>query len=55
MDVNCLEGYCVTLAAVGLFLLSGFDGSPTHRYIHRRLYPDDTPPPNCGGGTLKED
>jgi hypothetical protein len=39
-------GYWVVAAAVALFLVSGFDGSPTHKFIHRRLYPGDDPPPN---------
>jgi hypothetical protein len=45
-------GYWVVAAAVALFLASGFDGSPTHKYIHCRLYPGDEPPPNlaaCAG------
>ena len=37
---------CVALAvAVVLHLVSGYDGSPTHRFIHRRLHPLDSPPP----------
>ena len=38
-------------AAVVVFLLSGFDGSPTHKYLHRLLHPGDEPPPywpRCG-------
>lgn len=44
-------GYWVVAAAVGLFLVSGFDGSPTHKFIHRRLYPGDEPPPNLAACT----
>ena len=47
ISVEPLQGYWLTLAAVAIFLLSGFDGSPTHKYIHRLLEPADTPPPTC--------
>ena len=47
ISVEPLQGYWLTLAAVAVFLLSGFDGSPTHKYIHRLLEPADTPPPTC--------
>ena len=40
-------GYKFTVAVVVLFFFCGFDGSPTHKYIHRRLYPGDDPPPTC--------
>lgn len=41
-------GYWFNAAAVVLMLLCGFDGSPTAKWLHRRLYRDDpTPPPNC--------
>ena len=45
-------GYFVAVAAVILYLVSGVDGSPTHKYIHNILHPYDTPPPNlcCGAG-----
>ena len=49
---TCLEvnvaiaiGYWMNVAAVTLMLLSGFDGSPTAKYIHRRLFPQDPRPP----------
>ena len=38
-------GYWAVVAAVAVFLASGFDGSPTHKFVHRRFYPDDEPPP----------
>jgi len=44
-------GYFSVAAAVVVFLLSGFDGSPTHKYLHRLLHPGDEPPPywpRCG-------
>lgn len=40
-------GYKFTIAVVVLFFFCGFDGSPTHKHIHRRLYPYDDPPPTC--------
>ena len=33
------------VAAYVAYLLSGVDGSPTHKYLHRSLYPDDATPP----------
>ena len=45
ISVEPLQGYGLTLAAVAVFLLSGFDGSPTHKYIHQILEPEDVPPP----------
>uniref|UniRef100_A0A7S0P3N4 Uncharacterized protein n=1 Tax=Calcidiscus leptoporus TaxID=127549 RepID=A0A7S0P3N4_9EUKA len=47
MDIVAAPGYFFTIVAVAIFLLSGFDGSPTHKYLHRKLYPDDRPPPTC--------
>ena len=44
----CLVGYYFTIAAVVVFLLTGFDGSPTHKFMHKKLYPEDRPPPTCG-------
>eukprot|EP00966_Prymnesium_polylepis_P205286 4757092-Prymnesium_polylepis.1 len=51
---NCLQigvnpdvGYWFTMAAYALYLISGVDGSPTHKYLNRSLYPDDRTPPNC--------
>lgn len=45
-------GYVATCVAVGVFLLTGFDGSPTHKWMHRQLFPADTrPPPQCCRGT----
>jgi len=52
LDVQPTSGYFFSVAAVIVFLLSGFDGSPTHKFIHRHLYPNDAPPPNwaaCAG------
>lgn len=53
-DHRCLEiavtaasGYWVVVAAVGLYLLSGVEGSPTHKYVHFLIYPQDIPPPSC--------
>ena len=43
--VSPLQGYWLTVAAVAIFLVSGFDGSPTHKFVHRLLEPEDTPPP----------
>lgn len=48
----CLEilvtpeiGYWFNVAAVVLMLFCGYDGSPTAKWIHRRLYPHDQSPP----------
>ena len=46
MTVELGIGYWITVLAVALSCLSGFDGSPTHKYIHAALYPSDRPPPN---------
>jgi len=40
-------GYKFTIAVVVVFFFCGFDGSPTHKYVHRRLFPGDNPPPTC--------
>ena len=40
-------GYKFTVAVVCIFFLAGFDGSPTHKYVHHRLFPGDDPPPTC--------
>ena len=50
IDVVAGPGYWVAVAAVVLYLLSGVDGSPTHKFIHNQLHPHDAPPPTlCGG------
>jgi len=41
------EGYWLMFAAVAMYLVCGFDGSLTHKYLHRQLYPEDVPPPHC--------
>ena len=38
-------GYYFLIASVCVYLLVGFDGSPTHKYVHRQLFPNDEPPP----------
>jgi hypothetical protein len=43
--VKSNAGYWLSLTMVLLWLISGFDGSFTHKYIHRRLLPEDTRPP----------
>ena len=45
VDVIPTIGYWFNWAAVVLTLFSGFDGSPTSKFIHRRLYPHDQNPP----------
>jgi len=48
IDVNPRLGYWFNIGAVAMMVLSGYDGSPTSKYIHRRLYPNDQdPPPSC--------
>ena len=48
IDVHPQIGYWFNVAAVALYCICGFDGSPTVRFVHRRLFPDDqNPPPNC--------
>ena len=47
IDVIPLLGYWFNVASVALMIISGFDGSYTAKYIHRRLYPlDQYPPPS---------
>ena len=45
IDVLPTTGYWFNVAAIVAYLLSGFDGSPTAKFIHRRLYPHDSNPP----------
>ena len=48
IDVVIGPGFAVAGVAVFWYMLTGFDGSPTSKFIHRRLYLDDpNPPPNC--------
>lgn len=48
IDVIPQLGYWFNVAAVVMMMLAGFDGSPTSKHIHRRLYPlDPHPPPTC--------
>lgn len=47
IGVNAAEGYYLTIAAYLLYLISGVDGSPTHKFLHRSLYQDDNTPPTC--------
>ena len=48
LDVNPEIGYWITAAAWGVYLLSGCDGSPTHKYLHSLAFPGDyTPPGGC--------
>jgi len=43
--VNPLLGYYACAVNVAMFLISGFDGSFTHKYIHSKLHPEDPRPP----------
>ena len=43
--VDPLAGYWFNVAAVVVMIVSGFDGSPTSKFIHRHLYPYDQQPP----------
>merc|ERR1712048_909381 len=45
VEVNPLLGYYACAANGILFLLSGFDGSFTHKYLHWLLHPEDPRPP----------
>jgi len=48
IDVKPLIGYWFKVAASVMMFVSGFDGTPTVKYIHRRLWPHDPyPPPSC--------
>ena len=47
IDVIPTTGYWFNVAAVAIYLLSGFDGSPTSKFIHRRLFPLDPEPAGC--------
>ena len=48
IEVNVDVGYWLAAAAVFVYLLSGFDGSPTHKFVHREIEPDDRAPPEWG-------
>jgi hypothetical protein len=43
-------GYAALAVTVGLFYISGYEGSLTHRYLHAAAYPVDRPPPDCCTG-----
>ena len=44
-------GYFCNIAAFVLLVLSGYEGSPTCKWAHRRLYPDEPrPPPSMACG-----
>ncbi|KAL1515143.1 hypothetical protein AB1Y20_004204 [Prymnesium parvum] len=47
INVNAASGYYFTVAAYSVYLMSGVDGSPTHKFLHRSLYPEDRTPPSC--------
>jgi len=48
IDIYPMVGYWFNVAAVVMLCVSGFDGSLTSKYIHRRLWPlDPHPPPSC--------
>ncbi|KAL1503272.1 hypothetical protein AB1Y20_011327 [Prymnesium parvum] len=48
MDMHLRSGFGFAIGATVLYFLSGMSGSPTYKYLHRRLYVDDpAPPPNC--------
>ena len=60
LNLSVSTGFYLTLGATVTFFLSGMAGSPTSKFIHRRLYPEDShPPPNwstpCRGRRLKAD
>mmetsp|Transcript_67522 Transcript_67522/g.178076 ORF Transcript_67522/g.178076 Transcript_67522/m.178076 type:complete len:121 (+) Transcript_67522:1-363(+) len=46
INVTPAWGYYVTAIAYVGYLISGVDGSLTHKYLHRSLYPDPETPPN---------
>jgi len=46
INVEVLPAYFAALApAVAICFISGFDGTPTHKFLHCKVYPDDWPPP----------
>ena len=45
INVEARLGYWLNVATIACMAFSGFDGSPTHKYIHRRLFPADAHPP----------
>ena len=54
LSVNLAKGYYVLCVHVALFLYSGFDGSPTHKYCQHELHRSDCPPfPCCSRGGKK--
>ena len=46
VDVIPGVGYGFMCASVVVYLLTGFDGSFTHKWVHKGLFPEDRPPPN---------
>ena len=47
LDVRLAKGYWIICVHVALFLYSGFDGSPTHKYCQHELHRSDCPPFPC--------
>ena len=41
MQVDPAHGYWLTVAAFAMYLVSGYDGSPTHKFMHRWIQPED--------------
>ena len=49
MDLLVSTGFYLAVAATLAYLVSGMAGSPTYKYVHRHLHPDDlSPPPSWG-------
>lgn len=40
-------GYFMLIPPIIVFLLSGFDGSPTHAFLYARIYPENAPHRAC--------
>ena len=40
-------GYFMLIPPIIVFLLSGFDGSPTHAFLAARIYPENAPHRAC--------
>jgi hypothetical protein len=47
ISVDLADGYYLLVAHVAMFLITGFDGSATHKYCQHELHRSDCPPFPC--------
>jgi len=47
LTATMVEGYTYVIIAVVFYAISGYDGAPTHKWMHSIMEPEDNPPPTC--------